>query len=240
KGELSALRAESERLTVESASLRRRLAAAEEGAKELRVLKERVKELERLQSESAETAPAKPAGVGPAPEDVAEARRRLVELSQLLFERGELNAARAVALSASRLGADDAATLYRIAYCTAATGQFEEAGQWYERAREALQAQPDPDEELLKKCLNNHGAALAKLGKADDAERLYRDALELDAGYAPAYFNLGLLCEGDPGRAEEAIQAFRSHIAHGGSRSVAARNCIMALQARSEPEAADQ
>ena len=40
---------------------------------------------------------------------------------------------------------------------------------------------------------NNLGNALRALGRGDDAERAYRDALERDPDYALAHYNLGAL-----------------------------------------------
>jgi tetratricopeptide (TPR) repeat protein len=171
-----------------------------------------------------------PAGTDEEPLPVKEVRDELAALSRVLFERDDLSVARAVGVNAYRLGARDPGLLHLIAYCASAAGRDEEALEWYDKARRAIQRQPAGHQELLKKCLNNQGAILARLGRARKAERLYRQALEADPACAQAHFNLGLLLAEDPGRPDEAIEAFRSHIVHGGGRGVAARNLIRRLQ----------
>ena len=45
----------------------------------------------------------------------------------------------------------------------------------------------------------------------DEAERLYREALELDPGHPTARFNLGVVLE-DRGATDEAIEAYREAV----------------------------
>jgi tetratricopeptide (TPR) repeat protein len=121
-----------------------------------------------------------------------------------------------------------------MAYCEAAFGQDARAAEHYAACREALQAGPTANGQLLKKCLLNHGVALSRLGKREQAAELYREGIALDESYAPPYFNLGLLYAEQPDKHEEAIEALRKHIAYGGERSVSARNLIRDLQKSGE------
>ena len=57
----------------------------------------------------------------------------------------------------------------------------------------------------------NLGDAVARQGRPEEAERLYREALRLDPGYAKPYYNLALLYEGQ-GRRGEAAQAYTAFL----------------------------
>ncbi len=56
---------------------------------------------------------------------------------------------------------------------------------------------------------NNLGNALRSLGRRDEAEAAYQEALRLDPGYALAWYNLGAL-ELDAGRSDAARDAFET------------------------------
>lgn len=165
----------------------------------------------------------------------AEARQRLEELGALLFERDQFNIALPVLQSALDLGSDGPETLYRIAYCRASLGQYEEAAESYQRALERLQAEPAKNADLLKKCLNNYGVTELKLDKPEQASELFRKAAAADERYAPAYFNLGVVYADHLNRPAEAIEALRKHIIYGGERSASARDLIARLQAGQAP-----
>jgi Tfp pilus assembly protein PilF len=73
------------------------------------------------------------------------------------------------------------------------------------------------------------GILQQRLGRAEAAERAYREALRLDAGYADAWTNLGnLLREGDDRRG--ALLAFQQAMLHAPGSSVPAYNLGVALE----------
>jgi tetratricopeptide (TPR) repeat protein len=163
-----------------------------------------------------------------------EARERLADLGAILFERGDYGVAQSVLLSACQLGADDPRLIFRIGYCKAASGDYEGATQWYERARKALEGPPTPDDALLAACFNNLGVMAERLDKPQEAADFYRRAIALDERYTPALFNLGLLCATNLDRREEALEALRKHVIHGGERSASARKLLERLTAPAE------
>ncbi len=256
QGQVEDLQAERETLTAERDSLRKELGDVQEQRDELTrhrdALKtdaERAAELEDKLAREEENARGlakevsdlkeqiaqreqkpEPEPDAPAELPVAKVRDRLLQLGADLFGRGNYNAAHAVLLSARQLGAEAPLVLYRLAYCEAYFREFEAAAEHYQACRGLLEATPGADAELLKKCLNNHGVVLSQLKQPEDAVATYNRVIALDDSYAPAYFNLGLLYARQLSNDEEAIEAFRKHVAHGGQQSVSALNWIRKLQ----------
>lgn len=212
--------------TGEVDSLRERVREADEKAAALS------KQLEELKAER------EPAGDGP---DVAAARSRLTALGEELFEKSRYRSARSALLSARELGAAAPETAYRIAYSSAALEDRPAARKWYETALNAIDEQAQPDRALRLKCLNNYAALLLKSGEPEQAVEFCRRALDLDASYAPAHFNLGLAYKGRGDSPQRAIEAFRNHVAHGGVRTESARKLIEDLlpEETSDEEPAD-
>jgi tetratricopeptide (TPR) repeat protein len=167
---------------------------------------------------------------------VRDAAEKLGDLAAVLFGRGEYPVARSVGLTAVELGAQTPLLFYQLGYCEAVRGDNEAACKAYGAAVDALNDQAPGDNDLLVKALNNWGAAAASAGRPAEAEKLYLRALAVDRTYTPTWFNLGLLCAGDPARKEEAVEAFRKHITHGGARSATARRKLRELLG----EAADE
>jgi tetratricopeptide (TPR) repeat protein len=103
----------------------------------------------------------------------------------------------AIALDATFVRAYD-----NLGLCLEALNQPEQA---IERYREAvrlnrLSAEPSPWPLL------NLGILLRTRGAGDEAERLFRDALTTDPGFARAHYQLGVVLE-DAGRTDEAVQS---------------------------------
>jgi len=163
------------------------------------------------------------------------ARGQLEALGAALFQQGRYDIARAVLAVALELGAEEPKTLFQLGYCASQAGEAKEAADCYGRALAALRAEPEPDRDLMLRCLNNLAVAQRRLGRSEEALKLLQEAVELDARFAPAYFNLGLLYANDLKRPAEAIAAFRKHVANGGARSVSARNMIEKLQQAAAP-----
>lgn len=237
-GEIASLEEHRDGLAAEKDALSGRLAEAEE-AGELQT--ERLEALEQQLARLRKDQPDGGEADGPAAlEDLQQrtdlTRRRMEQLAALLFARGDLNVARSVALSSFQLGSDVPQTLYQIAFCEAAAGDYEAAADWYRRTLNALDAAPD--DELRKKALNNYGVVLAELAEHQKAAEAYRGALAIDAAYAPAHFNLGLLYANELDQPEEAVEAFQKHIVNGGTRGVSARSLILKLQTAEEKRAA--
>ncbi len=232
--QLAALKADNERLQKECEALEGRLEVQQEAEvlkQELTRQRQRVKELEAALAQ----ARGDEGGQVPLPEDLrlsmARARERLEQLGAVLFQREKYSTAHAVILSALQVGSESPQTYYQLAFCEAVAGSYDTAAERYRQALEALEAGPEQDRELLKKCLNNYGIAMMKLGDAEKAAELYQKAIALDDAYAPAYFNLGLVYANELNRPEDAVEALRKHIIHGGRRGVSARDTMRRLQA---------
>ncbi len=163
-------------------------------------------------------------------------RERLAVLGADLFRRGDYNAAFPVLLSAHDLGEPGPAVLYRLAFCQGKFGEMRQAAGYYEQCYAALQDRAEPDESLLKKCLNNWGIVLAASGQFEKAAEKYTELIQTDRAFAPTYFNLGLLYADKLQEPQKAVEAFRMHVAHGGERLVSAKRQIEALQAGLEDE----
>jgi len=146
------------------------------------------------------------------------------------FRAGDYQVALPMLMAAAEWGEESPQTLFEIAFCLGQAGDLEGAESRYAAVIEKAKEDASANAELLKKAYVNRGAALARLKKPQEALDNYRKAIELDERYAPVYFNLGLLYQGQLNDAESAIEAFRRHIALGGSRTTAARNAIVALQ----------
>jgi tetratricopeptide (TPR) repeat protein len=177
------------------------------------------------------TQPATPDQADDSRERLDAAVARLEDLGAALFEQDQYSIARTVLRIAQQAGAESAVTHYRLGRCEAAVTNYEAARTEYELALAALEHQPEPHEELLKKTLSNHGAVLERLGEPEEAEKAYQKAIALDAEYTPALFNLGRLYAEELERPSEAIELLRRHVIHGGRRGISARNLIEKLQA---------
>ena len=156
------------------------------------------------------------------------------------FRAGDYQVALPILMAAVELGADNLEIPFQIAYCLGQAGDLKGAESQYAAVIEKANEDVPGDAELLKKAYVNRGAALARLKKPQEALDHYQKAIELGERYAPVYFNLGLLCQGQLNDAKSAIEAFRRHIMLGGSRAAAARNAIRALQSTAELESDDQ
>ncbi len=189
-------------------------------SQQLEQARQRIAELEAGQTPQQQAATAQ--------SDITVALARLRERGRRLYEQKDYSAGLSVLLSAHDLGADEPAVLYRIARCYSHGARDDEAIGWYQRSLAALEDRPEPD--LRKRALTNLSAALLRLGNSEAAIKQARTALELDGGYAPAWFNLGLAYARTPEQAEQAVEAFRQHVALGGSRSVWAKERIRQLQ----------
>jgi tetratricopeptide (TPR) repeat protein len=173
--------------------------------------------------------------VPPGDDRARKARDQLVNLAGGMIHQDQYGAARAVLRIATDLGPELALADYQSGVCEGALGNHEEARNLYERALAALEQQPD--DRLAVRCLTNYAATLTRLSEPAKAEEAYTKALAIDETYAPAYFNLGLLYARNLNRPQEAIEAFRKHIVHGGERGVTARELIRQLQAAQPKEA---
>jgi tetratricopeptide (TPR) repeat protein len=243
-GELKALRGQLNALSEETEALKGELRQVKAQNDDLRTqrdgLQKRVDEL----SAAARPAPSPPPTPAqpPAASDanagtLGDARERVENLASAVFERGQYDVARSLAMTAVQLGSKRPEIHFQIAYGAAETGAYADAAKEYERAVAALQDDPKADRELLKKCLNNWGAAAAHLGNVQDAERLYQRVLALDPGYLPASFNLGLLYAGQPERSADAVRVLQDYIVRGGSRGASARELILKVQSPQEAPA---
>jgi len=257
--EIEALRKENEDLSQRTLALaeelercRKRVALATEAErleKELLQQRKLAEELrEKVKELSAEQNASEPQGKIEALEGELRALkdrgRRLAEglerVGHQAFRAGDYQVALPMLMAAAELGAESPQTLFEIALCLGQAGDLEGAESWYGAAIEKAKEDASANAELLKKAYVNRGAALAQLKKPQEALKYYEKAIELDERYAPVYFNLGLLYQKQLNDAESAIEAFRRHIALGGSRTIAARNAIAALQSAQKLESGSQ
>jgi tetratricopeptide (TPR) repeat protein len=222
----AALKASVDALTAERDDLKGKLSDARGQVKQLQ---SKVDELARAAAAPAPAA--QPVPGAPAPADTAGVIARLESLAADLFRDGNYSAVNAVLQSACDLGSRDPLTFYRLAYASAGVGKYGDAIGWYEKALSALAGRPDADPEFHKKCLNNYGVALAHTGKDTDAIAAYTKALGIDPSYTPALYNLALLYAPNAADRDKAVDALRQYVAHGGARSVSARDLLQKLLA---------
>jgi tetratricopeptide (TPR) repeat protein len=84
-------------------------------------------------------------------------------------------------------------------------GRFTDADRVYAEVRDASGLPPWPHDRAMLRY--NHARAVEGLGRTAEAERLYREAIALDAGYAKPRSNLAKLLA-DAGRREESLAAY--------------------------------
>jgi tetratricopeptide (TPR) repeat protein len=233
------LSSSNENLTVEKELLQRE---ARRQNDRINTLNERVRTLNEQLEDLARRTATKPvtAAAVPAPKprpELSKAIERLDALSRALFDRGDLDVALSVGLTAEELGGESPELLYRIAFCKASARDYGSAADYYSRAWDKLG--DEADAALRAKLLTNWGAALAETGDGAGAADLYQQALQIDQTSAAAWFDLGLVYAGDPARRDDAIEAFRNHIIHGGDRGVSARRHIAELQGADDGAAAE-
>jgi len=161
--------------------------------------------------------------------------QQLEGLGQALFVKEEYATAAAVLNIAVHAGADSPSTYCQLADSEARLGDYEAAVSDYEAALKALGPPKDEDTAIRLGCLTNYGAALQRLGRHQEAEQAYRDALSVEPDYAPVHFNLGLLYATELKRPIDAIDHLRRHIVQGGTRSESARQIIQELQELAAP-----
>ena len=162
--------------------------------------------------------------------DVSGAADKLAEAGQRSFAAEKYDSAEVLLSAAVQLGSTDPLAAYALGFCRARASDYENATKWYERAVSTLREEGQNDKTTLTKALNNLGAALTKQKKPEEAAKMYREAISVDDTFAPAHFNLALLYRDKLDQPDKALQHLRRHIALGGSRSVAAREAIEAIQ----------
>jgi len=155
---------------------------------------------------------------------------QLRQSGEAMFQSGSYEEALPLLHAAQNLGVDDPQLLYRLGYCFAQASSYDNAAKCYLAAAQQLEPNAKQNKGLLTKAYVNGGAALARVGKTSEAIDLYEKATKLDDTFAAAYFNLGLLYKKQQGGEQDAIKAFRHHIALGGSRSRSARRLILEMQ----------
>ncbi len=224
-------RAADQQARKEVEELTRRIADAER-EETIEKLLLRVKELRaELAEDTEETGAESPrAQLAALRERTLQVRQGLEETGRALFDAGLYGAALWVFSSSVELGSQGPEVHFRIAYCYGELGDEEAAAAQYARAIEVAEEHPEQSAALLPKLYNNYGATLVALGKPGDALTWYGKAIEASQDYAPAHFNLGRLYAEHLKEPSKAIEAYRRHVALGGSRSMAARDAIQRLQ----------
>ena len=94
-----------------------------------------------------------------------------------------------------------------------AAGDYPQAVALYGELAERHPRRPD--------VLNTLGVALCQLGRNQEAEQRYREAIEIDPGFVEALCNLASLLQGDPQEAEEYLRrALNANPKHPGARTM--------------------
>jgi len=228
-----ALETEKQELAAQIEELRARAQEAEELRGTLAQQRQRIARLEE-QLQQAEAPPPTEKAVETEQHPVQQVRARLADAGAELFEADQYGGARAVLLSALELGDDSSATLYRLAYSEAASGDLAAAAEHYGACLKRVTTRAEPDRALLVKCLTNAGAVAQRRDEPQAAAALYQQAIAVDERYAPAHFNLGVVYLQSLERPEEGTEALRKHIALGGERAIAARRLIREAQSEGE------
>ena len=121
-------------------------------------------------------------------------------LARLREQHGNTDDARRLYLSVVKQEPRNPLPYHRLAVLAAQEGDFKVAHQYFREAQE----RQTPSAELL--C--NIGYTYFLEGRSAEAEKHFRNALELDENYAAAHNNLGLVL-GEQGRFEQSLTAFR-------------------------------
>ena len=143
-----------------------------------------------------------------------------VNLGILLAERGDFDEAVAELERAVALAPGDAYARYNLGALQERRGELAAATRSF---RAALASVERPRYRVsLARLLNARGKAAARDGELDDAERLLREAVEVDApGYASPVYNLGVVLD-RTGRSAEARELWQRALAidpeHPGAR----------------------
>ena len=254
--ELDDLRSQNEALGGEVEALKGKMKekdkakeAANRESKELSELEERIaqrdetieKLLEQVKRLKDDLATASGKGLGEASlSKRVKVRSELEELGKLMLDEGRIDVARLMLTNAVELGSDEPGILFLVAYCFGERGDDNAAAEWYARVVAAVEKQPEEQAALLPKLYNNYGATLVRLGEVDEALKWYQKSIQADEKYPAVHFNLGRLYAEHRHAPGEAIEAYRRHVALGGSRSVAARNAILKLQQKQTEEKGEE
>lgn len=158
----------------------------------------------------------------------------IMVLADAAYKREDYLQACELLLSVEALGADDAETQFRIGRCYAAGGVYDKAIEHYEKAlkkTDEVKGEQKAVSAMRLKILNNIGVARLKNEDNAGAEAAFREAVKIDATYAPALFNLALAVSCRPDGKAEAEELMRKYIAQGGERSATAAIIIENLKA---------
>ncbi len=254
--EIKKLKAEKKQLDGAVSALTKRLAAAKERArvpeaaeseallKEKEKEKEKDRQIETLLDEvrrlktklSVAGVPAAPDEDKQASAATGAAQAQLVLLAARMMDANLDEAALMVLEQAVKAGSEHPWVLLQLGNFHGDVGDNENAAQWYERAAEAVERDPDTPGRLAAKIYNNYGATLVALGKPEGALPWYEKAVEIDERYATVYFNRGMLYDKHLDDAEKAVGSYRRHVELGGGHGITARNAILKLQEDGRPD----
>ena len=117
-------------------------------------------------------------------------------LGTLACQKGAFDSALPFLYKAVRLAPDSFQYEFTLAQALQESGRPKEALEHYLSLRKKDPSKPEIP--------TNIGVVSRRIGNTDDAEKAFRDALELDAGFAPAKINLALLYR-EKGRIPDAV-----------------------------------
>lgn len=225
-----------------SGRLKEELAAKDEQIKRL------LAQVDELKTQSGRTGETAGDSAADARAGLALAQVEMKKLARELVDLRMYAQALAALTAAVDLGCVDPEVFFLLAYVhgensqagggDAAAGKDsnELAAKWYARAVAALAEAEKPDARLAAKVYNNYGATLVALERPGEALGWYEKSIEADPQYATVHFNLGRFYDQHQKASDEAIAAYRRHIALGGDRGIAARDAILRLQEETAPD----
>lgn len=129
----------------------------------------------------------------------------LANLADAYYKNNQYQEAVDTYLKAVTLRPTDAALLTNLGVVYGKMGKTVES-------KEAFQKAANLDPAAAAQNFYNLGATLVNSGQTKDAAEAFRQAIKADAGYAEAYYQLGLSLSGDPATMPEAIKILEQYL----------------------------
>lgn len=126
-----------------------------------------------------------------------------MNLAEDLFNSGNLAEAGSICMQALKDESTRLEALFMLGNIRYVEKEYAEAAEWFSKACGEAPGVPV--------ILNNLGLALMDSGRLEEAEKAFLDAVDLDAGYATAYYNLARVLE-EMERIDEALFYYKKAI----------------------------
>ena len=175
-------------------------------AEDRKALEEARSRLAELQAEKTKAEPV--ARQAPKDEDTYQ---KLLDLGRELYDRDDFATARRLFQGLADLGYENGTMFFMLGRCCQEMEEPEAALSNYSKACEMfLRAEPKPP--AYVRALLNMGVILRSQRRYADAEEVYKRAVNADANYPNAYYNLGLLYEECLKDTPKALAAYEKYI----------------------------